>query len=323
MNFKKNKIDNLNKMFFAVLFIFTIFILNLNIISCSEINDDFKVTIKYPIIIDLDNDYDVYPNLINIRDQDDFDIYAGQTIISKYDFNNKLNYNLNIVFDLNKSSEFINDNSDILEVYLLKDVLSKTDCTNNSGEVYKFNNEEIYIEKDNTKKYLCYYEDLDSLKVDLELEPGINSVYLLFVSKPNLKTSSSRELNFNTFLEINTDNIDFNTDLSNMNDNYDNNDADLLRTLNNGIDKLNSNFDSNSNDGNNSSLFDVNKAQQTFSNIKDGAEDLKSGATGLVTLNVSSLSVIIGGLILVILLALFITNKSKKKDNEFKDLDSL
>jgi hypothetical protein len=330
LNLKTKNKNFIKKNIIFILFIFIFLIFNLNIINCSEIKDDFKIILKYPIQINLDSDYEIYPDIINIRDQDDFEIYAGQTIISKYDFNNKLNYNLEIVFNLNQDVDFIEEYSDVLDIYIMQDVEKKSDCIN-SREIYKFNNQEIYIEKDNTKKYLCYNKNSEDLKINLELEPGINSIYLLFISKPNLKNKNTKELNFNTILEINSENIDFTSKLSNtLNENFDSN-STLLNKANSSVDKLNSNYNNNSNDNindnnindNNSTLFDINKTKQTFLDIKDNAENLKSGATGLVTLGFSNIGIIIGGLILVILFSLFITNKSKKKKEEFRDLDSL
>ncbi len=289
--------------------------------------DNYNVNIESPLVMDLVSNYTITPTSIKIRTGNDVSIVSGQSLISKYNFTNKLDYSVVGRYELKLG---ITDNTQLqnLGIYVAE-ALPEVDCIGKGGEILKYNNNRIKVTNTesttNTELYLCYamkkmdyYLDADKLVLDMVIEPGTNSRYVLFVTTPalsfkdtslkfqdsikiknttdqdltKLSISSEAKINKNKFGPITMANTENSEELK------------QLRAYNNqvGYTKANSNYNTR----------DVVTGEKETQGLSGKADSLKSNATALLTLTPTK-GIIIGlGVLAIIGLALFVYSRKNK-----------
>lgn len=81
-------------------------------------NETINIKVSSPISLSLNKDFNVTPDTIVVRKENDLQIIAGQTIISKYEYENKLDYSVVIKQELNLNIE---TNKNSIATYLAQE----------------------------------------------------------------------------------------------------------------------------------------------------------------------------------------------------------
>lgn len=324
---------NFVKIFAMVIFIICIF----NVSAQEEYNeqyytlntDKYSVNIISPIAMELNTNFKISPKSIVVREENNIDIIGGQSIISRYDFENKLDYSVVAKYELNLN--ITEKQKDQIAIYFAEE-RDLDNCSKENGNILKYNNQRIIISnKDGTnEKYLCYFRSTNDyyfsqnqLIAHLDLNPGKTNVYLLIVTTPAI----SFDQNFDKLIFVDTVKIDKNQDpkLTNTNQNINleefgpisTNDTNQsivtsLRDIynNQARRKINNNYS----DNNNTEIeTNTPNTQQVKQDLSDKT-DLKSKATALVTLTPSK-SVLFGVGLLLLLVGIYLIYKKKKEKN--------
>lgn len=280
--------------------------------------ENYNVNIESPLSMNLLSDYLVNPESIAIR-TGEVNIIGGQSLISKYDFINKLDYSVVGRYELDTG---ITDKEQLKKIGVyVADALPETDCISSSGEILVYNGKRISItnnkeETDKEQLYLCYILkttgytfDSGKLILDMELNPKSNEKYILFVTTPTLSLENSnlqftdsikiKETQELQELPVTTANTENSKDLKDI-DSYN---KQITYT------KANPNYNT----------IDVvtgekttNTTPKTQENLSDKASNLKSKATALLTFTPKTLMIIGVGAIAVIILAVLISRKKNK-----------
>ena len=280
--------------------------------------ENYNVNIESPLSMNLLSDYFVNPESIVIR-TGEVNIIGGQSLISKYDFINKLDYSVVGRYELDTG---ITDKEQLKKIGVyVADALPETDCISSSGEILVYNGKRISItnnkeETDKEQLYLCYILkttgytfDSGKLTLDMELNPKSNEKYILFVTTPTLSLENSnlqftdsikiKETQELQELPVTTANTENSKDLKDI-DSYN---KQITYT------KANPNYNT----------IDVvtgekttNTTPKTQENLSDKASNLKSKATALLTFTPKTLMIIGVGAIAIIILAVLISRKKNK-----------
>lgn len=285
-------------------------------------NETINIKVSSPISLSLNKDFNVTPDTIVVRKENDLQIIAGQTIISKYEYENKLDYSVVIKQELNLNIE---TNKNSIATYLAQE--SETEeCLEKNGSLLKYNNQRITVFNKKEQKHLCFLEKKndfyffdDKLVLELEINPGKTTKYLLIVTTPQL----AFDLNDNTLVFEDQISIDSKQNQRLFDANYqgvgleefgpittsDENGSFLgsLRDIYNNQARrnLNNNYSNNTKD------LEISSNKQNLSKSEDVENNLKSKATALVTF-IPSTSVILGILVFLILYLIYRFYKKKK-----------
>ncbi|MFA7708582.1 MAG: hypothetical protein WCX82_00410 [archaeon] len=304
---------------------------------------NYDVQIDSPLVMNLVSDYTIIPSSIKMRTGDSISIVGGQSLISKYNFINKLDYSVIGRYELELG---INDDSQLQNFGIyVADALPESECISKGGEILKYNNNRIKITNTETTNdqelYLCYtmktmdyYLDADKLVLDMIIEPGVNSKYVLFVTTPALSFQNS-SLSFEDSIKIKNS---ADQDLAALNVSTDaavnkstfgpitmantENSEELkeLNAYNNQVTYNKANPNYNSTDvitGTKTTTSTTSNTTETKGNLSDKAGILKSEATALITMTPEK-GIIIGiGIIAIIGLALFVYSR---KDKDLSDV---
>jgi hypothetical protein len=281
--------------------------------------ENYNVNIESPLSMNLLSDYKVNPESIKIRTNENVSIIGGQSLISRYDFTNKLDYSVVGRYELDTG---ITDKEQLKKIGVyVADALPEIDCVSKSGEILVYNGKRISIinneeEADKEQLYLCYILkttgytfESGKLILDMELEPKSNEKYILFVTTPTLSLENSN-LQFQDSIKIKetqelqeipvtTANTENSEDLKDI-DSYN---KQITYT------KANSNYNT----------VDVvtgekttSTADKTQENLSEKSSSLKSKATALLTFTPKNLMIIGAGILAVIVLALIMYSRKKK-----------
>lgn len=286
-------------------------------------NETINIKVSSPISLSLNKDFNVTPETIVIRTDNDLQIIAGQTIISRYDYENKLDYSVVIKQELNLGTE--NNN---IASYLAQESEIK-ECLEKNGSLLKYNDQRITVFKNGDQKYLCFLEKNNfyfsegKLILELEINPGKTTKYLLIVTTPQLAFDlKDNTLVFEDLITINSKQnqklFDANNQAVNLEEfgpitTSDDNESFLgsLKDIYNNQARrnLNPNFAQADIEINK----DLNKSQ-----IKPKENTLKNKMTGFVTFSASKNTWFIIILILLVLIG-YTYYKRKKKNNFLKN----
>jgi hypothetical protein len=283
--------------------------------------DNYNVNIESPLSMNLLSDYKVNPESIKIRTSDSISIIGGQSIISKYDFTNKLDYSVIGRYELNTG---ITDKEQLKKIGIyVADALPEIDCVSESGEILVYNAKRISItnnkaeETDKEQLYLCYVLkttgytfDSGKLILDMELKSGVNEKYILFVTTPTLSLENSnlkfqdsikiKETNELQEIPVTTANTENSKDLKDI-DSYNKQITYTKANTNyNTVDVVTGEKTINSQDN------------KTQNNLSEKASTLKSKATALLTFTPKNLMIIGAGILAIIVLAIIIYNRKNK-----------
>lgn len=274
--------------------------------------DKYNVKIESPISMELLSNYKVIPNSIKIRTNEDISIIGGQSLISRYDFKNKLDYPVIGRYELDIG---ITNKEQLKKIAVyVADALTDYDCVSNNGEILVYNGNRIKVNIDEEEKYLCYILSTTGytfnsgkLTLDMTLKPGTNEKYILFVTTPTLSLENSnlkfidsikiKETQDIQEIPVTTATKDNSKDLKNM-DSYNNRVS---------YTKANSNYN----------IRDIVTGEKTTKtkdqeNLAQKANNLKSKATALLTFSPKNLMIIGAGILAVILFSLFMYSRKKK-----------
>lgn len=326
---------NFVKIFAMVIFIICIF----NVSAQEEYNeqyytlntDKYSVNIISPIVMELNTDFKINPESIIIREKNNIDIIGGQSIISRYDFENKLDYSVVAKYELKLN--ITENQKNKIAIYFAEE-RDLDNCSKENGNILKYNDQRIIISnKDGTnEKYLCYFRSTNDyyfsqnqLIAHLDLNPGKTNVYLLVVTTPAI----SFDQNFDKLVFVDTIKIDTTQDVKltetdNQNINLEEfgpiSTTDTNKSLVTSLrdiynNQARRNINNNYSDNNNTELeTNTSNTQQIKQDLSD-TSDLKSKATALVTLTPSK-SVLLGVVIIFLLcLGYFFYKKRKNKDH--------
>jgi len=321
---------NFIKIFGILIFIFCVFNVSAEEQYYTLNTDTYSVNIISPITMELNTNFKISPESIVIREKNDIDIIGGQSIISRYDFENKLDYSVVAKYELNLN--ITEKQKDQIAIYFAEELSSEI-CSTKNGNILKYNDQRIIVSnKDGTnEKYLCYFKNTNNyyfsenqLIAHLDLNPGKTNVYLLIVTTPAISFDS----NINKLVFVDTVKIDKNQDPKLTNTNNQNinleefgpistNDTNQsivtsLRDIynNQARRKINNNYS----DNNNTEIeTNTPNTQQLKQDLSDKT-DLKSKATALVTLTPSK-SVIFGVGLILLLVGIYLIYKKKKEKN--------
>lgn len=274
--------------------------------------DNYNVKIESPLSMTLLSDYKVNPESIKIRTNEEISIIGGQSLISRYDFTNKLDYSVVGRYELDTG---ITDKEQLKKIGVyVADALPEIDCVSKSGEILVYNGNRIKVNIDEKEKYLCYILSTTGytfnsgkLILDMTLNPGTNEKYILFVTTPTLalensnlkftdsikikETQELQELPVTTATKENSEDL---KDLDSFN-------KQVTYT------KANSNYNTR----------DVVTGEKTTNttekeNLSEKTSSLKSKATALLTFSPRNLMIIGAGVLAVIVLALIMYSRKKK-----------
>lgn len=317
-----------------------IFLLSLITVTFAETADDYvtidsqryNVTINSPISMSLNTNFKINPESIKIREQTNFEIVSGQAFIFRYDFNNKLDYQVIGRYELELGIKDLTQLKNI-GVYI-SDALQDKDCVLNNGEILIYNNKRIEIIEENETKYLCsgtkvmdYYLDKDKLILDMILEPGTNSKYFLFVTTPTFSlVDSSFSFNDTIKLKNTTDTEFFNPEKTQTKEfgpitsaNADNSsDLKELNAYNNQekYNKINQNYNSGNIKTKEISTTPPEQLKKpdkvNINKFKEDVKSFKSKATGLITMTPTKWGYVLIGIAIIIIFGIFIINKKKR-----------
>lgn len=274
--------------------------------------DKYNVKIESPLSMRLLSDYKVIPSSIKIRTNEEISIVGGQSLISRYDFTNKLDYSVIGRYELDTG---ITDKEQLKKIgVFVADALSDYDCVSNNGEILVYNGNRIKVNIDEEEKYLCYVLlttgytfNSGTLTLDMTLKPGTNEKYILFVTTPTLLLENSN-LKFTDSIKIKeTQELQEMPITTATKQNSE--DLKDFDSFNNRVTykKANSNY-------NTRDVVTGEKAIETKDqeNLSEKANSLKSKATALLTFSPRNLMIIGAGILAVVVLALFMYSRKKK-----------
>ena len=285
--------------------------------------DNYNVTVESPLAMNLLSDYKVNPESIKIRTNEEISIIGGQSIISRYDFTNKLDYSVVGRYELDTG---ITDKEQLKKIGVyVADALPEIDCVSKSGEILVYNGKRISItnNEDETTKdqlYLCYILkttgytfESGKLILDMELEPKSNEKYILFVTTPTLALENSN-LKFTDSIKIKeTQELQEIPVTTATKENSE--DLKDLDSFNKQVTytKANSNYNTR----------DVVTGEKTTNitdkeNLSEKTSSIKSKATALLTLSPRNLMIIGAGILAIIVLALILYSRKKKDLSDVK-----
>lgn len=273
--------------------------------------ENYTVNIQSPLSMNLINNYNIVPESINIRTEDSISIFGGQSIISKYDFTNKLEYSVVGRYELDIG---ITDKEQLKRIGVyVADALPELDCISNNGEILVYNGNRIKITTEDKEKYLCYIIsttgytfDSGKLILDMILSPGANEKYILFVTTPTFSPSNSKLVLKDSIKIKETEELEKIPVTTATTENSE--DLKDLDSYNNQITykKANPNYNTR----------DVVTGQTTTTNtsekLSEKSDSLKSKATALLTFTPKTLMIIGGGVLGVIILALIMYSRKRK-----------
>jgi hypothetical protein len=285
--------------------------------------DNYNVTVESPLAMNLLSDYKVNPESIKIRTNEEISIIGGQSIISRYDFTNKLDYSVVGRYELDTG---ITDKEQLKKIGVyVADALPEIDCVSKSGEILVYNGKRISItnNEDETTKdqlYLCYILkttgytfESGKLILDMELEPKSNEKYILFVTTPTLALENSN-LKFTDSIKIKeTQELQEIPVTTATKENSE--DLKDLDSFNKQVTytKANSNYNTR----------DVVTGEKTTNitdkeNLSEKTSSIKSKATALLTLSPRNLMIIGAGILAIVVLALILYSRKKKDLSDVK-----
>lgn len=273
--------------------------------------DNYDVTVESPLSMNLLKDYTIVPSSINIRTDDSVNIVGGQSIISKYDFTNKLDYSVIGRYELDIG---ITDSIQLKKIGIyVADALPEADCVSNGGEILVYNGERIKIINKDKEAYLCYIQSTTGytfnsgkLTLDMTLKSGDNEKYILFVTTPTLALGNSN-LKFTDTIKIKetTELQEIPVTTANAKNSRDLKDLD---SYNKQITYTKANPNYNTKDVVTGETTTKTADQESLSE----KNSLKSKATALLTFSPKNLMIIGGGVLAVIVLALIMYSRKKK-----------
>ncbi len=245
-----------------------------------------EINIKSSLRTTIDSDYQINTEEIKIANLDNLEIVSGQDLLIKYVFINDLNYGYFVDFWFSGFSE------DNLSVLMLEQVAFEDDCLEPN---YLLKKEDKVVVTSDKDYYLCATEQLkEDIITKIYLNPNKNTKYFLIESLPNMYEDSEIN-NLKSFIDISKKQF------------YTNN---LQEKKTQDVNKLNPNFQETT-----SSL----NLKKNIGDVLDKTTETKQKITGFVSFKASSFVIILVGLILVVVLALIVTNKKKP----FKNIDEL
>ncbi len=285
--------------------------------------ENLNLNINPSIEINISEDYTISPKEIKLQHEKDITIASGESFIIRYDITNKLNQTLQtkLLFNIDN-----NINQETYDIYLAKDSKEK-ECTN----ILKYNSENIEIYYDWQRYILCdlkgnYTIEYGTITLNTILNPGINHIYFLFKTKPNIPTGNYQITN--TFLIQETNQTENNNvpnsatqqeDIKNTEPiyepNYDDdvNNSTLLPTINENIDNNKTQIPENE-------LYPEDNTNKP-SQIKDENIDLnietnKNKITGAFTLKKTNKIILIIASLLIVSFIIYGIIEQKKQKKE-------
>jgi hypothetical protein len=280
------------------IFIFLFIFIIIQTVCSEQIIDEMNINVTSSVDVEIVSDYYLNVSDIKIGSKENLEIVSGQSLLLKYNFLNKLDYDISIDFWLGDFSEDLLEN---IELLLLKETNTEEECLK-EGYLLAQNTKKVKVSSNNENNYLCVIKDLQNKsKIELNLASGNNSRYILF--KSNHKVIINGETNYNIKSFVDLKEVFISEDVENT-----------VVDENKQTSKINPNYDINEDINN---ITD--KTQQHLNNIIEETSNIKRGVAGFVTLGFTSFSIVVLGLLAVIVLAMFIT-KNKK---EYKNIDDL
>ena len=280
--------------------------------------DNYNVTVESPLAMNLLSDYKVNPESIKIRTNEEISIIGGQSIISRYDFTNKLDYSVVGRYELDTG---ITDKEQLKKIGVyVADALSDSECVSNNGDILVYNGNRIKIVKEDKESYLCYILSTTGytfnsgkLTLDMTLKPGTNEKYILFVTTPTLALENSN-LKFTDSIKIKeTQELQEIPVTTATKENSE--DLKDLDSFNKQVTytKANSNYNTR----------DVVTGEKTTNitdkeNLSEKTSSIKSKATALLTLSPRNLMIIGAGILAIVVLALILYSRKKKDLSDVK-----